>query len=159
MQAQGEHLFHLSHCKSASLITLLSVPAGPVPIEATFQFDRSHDSSFGVVLVADNPVTRHSYYGPAEPWADWVHKNTKQLLEGYKKEIHDYAIWIILQVYLTKTAHITILDSSKSESQIGFKAEVGSIGKADPHVGWHSESNDSGWFKYPHDPAKVRSCF
>lgn len=104
--------------------------------------------------MTEPPITKHYYYGPAQPWIEWVQINTKGLLKNYKDEIKENGLWIVLQVYLTKTANITILDSLKRDTQIGFKADVASVGNVNPHGGWHAESNDSGWFKYP---SKVRS--
>ena len=66
-------------------------------------------------------------------------------MERYGREIYDYNLWIITQVYMTRTARINILQSSKRKVSIGFKADVAQIGKLEPHGGWSTDNKNDGW--------------
>jgi len=129
------------------------VPAAGVPVEGSIQFSLSNGSSFGAVLVTESPVKKETYYGPETPWGEWVSANTEALMKSYKREIKDYGLWIVTKIYSTKMAYISVLQNSKRNVELGFKAEVGGIGKINPHGGWQADRSSSGWFKYP---SKVR---
>jgi hypothetical protein len=72
----------------------------------------------------------------------------KALAKNYKSEIKEHGLWIVTQIYSTKTAYLAVLDSSKKSREIGFTAEVGGIGKVNPHSGWSTNSSNCGWTKY-----------
>jgi hypothetical protein len=124
-----------------------------VPVEGSIEFEMDNDCSFGAVLTTEAPVIRESYPRQEEPWTEWMKANSKSLIQRYSAEVHQYNLWIITQVHMTKTARINILQKSKRKVSIGFKAEVAQIGKVDPHGGWSSENNNEGWEEYK---AKVR---
>ncbi|CAN9151803.1 unnamed protein product [Alternaria alternata] len=84
-----------------------------VPVEASIQFEVSNESSFGAVLTTEKPVIQEYYYRYESPWKDWIKNNSKILMERYGREIYKYKLWIITQVYMTRTARINILQSSK----------------------------------------------
>ena len=112
------------------------------------QFELKNNSDFGVALVTENPITKHYYVGTQERWTDWVKENTTTLLKKHKNQIKQYGLCILLKVFSTKSAEITILDKSQKDTQIGFTAEVASIGKLNPHGGWHAENSRGAWFKF-----------
>jgi hypothetical protein len=116
-----------------------------VPVEASIQFEVSNESSFGAVLTTEKPVIQEYYYRYESPWKDWIKNNSKILMERYGREIYDYNLWTITQVYMTRTARINILQSSKRKVSIGFKADVAQIGKLQPHGGWSTDNKNDGW--------------
>ena len=116
-----------------------------VPVGASIQFEVSNESSFGAVLTTEKPVIQEYYYRYESPWKDWIKNNSKILMERYGREIYDYNLWIITQVYMTRTARINILQSSKRKVSIGFKADVAQIGKLEPHGGWSTDNKNDGW--------------
>ncbi|CAN9170280.1 unnamed protein product [Alternaria alternata] len=116
-----------------------------VPVEASIQFEVSNESAFGAVLTTEKPVIQEYYYRYESPWKDWIKNNSKILMERYGREIREYKLWIITQVYMTRTARINILQSSKRKVSIGFKADVAQIGKLEPHGGWSTDNKNDGW--------------
>lgn len=125
------------------LLMMLRVPG--VPVEASIEFEVDNESSFGAVLTTEKPVTREYYLRHKEPWIDWIKQNSKKLMKKYGDEIGEYKLWIITQVYMTTTARINILQSSKRKVSIGFKADVAQIGKLQPHGGWSTDNKNDGW--------------
>ena len=132
------------------MLKINSAPAGPVPIpiEAGIQFDLSKDSNFGAVLLTEKPIAHEMYYGPDTPWNKWVEANTTRLYSDYKTNLRKNGLWIITQVYSTKMAHITTLQSSKRSVQIGVKADVASFVKVEPHGDWSADADSGSWTKY-----------
>ncbi|KAJ4989557.1 hypothetical protein SVAN01_04934 [Stagonosporopsis vannaccii] len=124
-----------------------------VPVEASIEFEVNNESSFGAVLTTEKPVIRESYLRCEGPWKDWIKQNSKMLLNKHGSEIGRYKLWIITQVYMTRTARINVLQSSKRKVSIGFKADVAQVGKLEPHGGWSTDRKNDGWSEYT---SKVR---
>ncbi|OWY47114.1 hypothetical protein AALT_g11999 [Alternaria alternata] len=130
-----------------------------VPVEASIQFEVSNESSFGAVLTTEKPVIQEYYYRYESPWKDWIKNNSKILMERYGREIYEYKLWIITQVYMTRTARINILQSSKRKVSIGFKADVAQIGKLEPHGGWSTDNKNDGWSVHSSKEGEQRIVF
>jgi hypothetical protein len=130
-----------------------------VPVEASIQFEVSNESSFGAVLTTEKPVIQEYYYRYESPWKDWIKNNSKILMERYGREIYDYNLWTITQVYMTRTARINILQSSKRKVSIGFKADVAQIGKLEPHGGWSTDNKNDGWSVHSSKEGEQRIVF
>jgi hypothetical protein len=109
----------VSKKRCSSCLCCFRIPG--VPVEASIQFEVSNESSFGAVLTTEKPVIQEYYYRYESPWKDWIKNNSKILMERYGREIYDYNLWTITQVYMTRTARINILQSSKRKVSIGFK--------------------------------------
>ncbi|KAF3042268.1 hypothetical protein E8E11_006608 [Didymella keratinophila] len=119
-----------------------------VPVEASIEFEVDNESSFGAVLTTEKPVTREAYTRVEKPWKDWIKQNSKTIMSKYGSEVGKYKLWIITQVWMTKTARINILESSKRKVSIGFKADVAQVGKLQPHGGWSTDGKNEGWEEY-----------
>jgi hypothetical protein len=108
------------------------------------------------VLVTENPIKVEILGAPEHAWLEWVNWNLEFLCKEYKSELTKYGLWIVTKIYSTKTACISVLSNSKTESEIGMSVEAGGILKFDPHWTASHEAKSSGWMKYE---STVSLCF
>lgn len=117
------------------------------PLEGSIEFSLDGKTTFGAVLATEAPVKKELYHELPFPWSRCVTDNEAALVKHYENGVKK-GLWIVLQMYSTPKAHITVLNSSKQSTRISFKVDIGPLGKSMPQGGWSTDYDMGSWVEH-----------